>query len=180
MKNYLLLSAVTLVMISCGGPKEGELVKESTAKFMHEEFDTKTDNNEKRIAIEGYIYTNGSLSVDEKNKMSMGLYTEPFGEGDNLLSFDTELGDGKNEVNIPMHNGKSAGYKTEEFTFDDKEIRFTTNDGTQYDLSQKVKLSGTATYILTMPPVELRDALADTTYKKYAWDLKDVRIDLVK
>lgn len=183
MKNLFLsicLSASALFFLSaCSNSSKGELLKESTKSFVRENLDYKTDYHKKRIAVDGYLWI-GSLRM-ENNKLNVALYTKPGGAGDQLLDIATERADSPNAVMFPMKNGKSAGYNTTEHEINLDQMTFRDNDNNQFPVSQKMRVSGTVTYVENFQSgfSKMPDPL-NKGKELYPFTLESARFDIVQ
>lgn len=184
MKHKLILIfalASLLFAVSCKDNSQGELLKESSRKYVDEALNYKTDYQGKRIAVDGYIFLNLTAS-EENGTIGLQLFAKPKGDGVPLLDFKVGRGAGKNQVSIPtVGKGKTAGYKTTEYEVDVDKMKFTDNEGVEHPVTDKVRLSGTVKYVPHMNGgfSHMTDPM-NKGKELYPFELEDVRLDAVK
>lgn len=184
MKNIILLTliiACSLFASSCKDDSPGELIKESTKKYVVETFDHQTDYHDKRIAIEGFIYPKETTNIEAGNA-TLEISTQPKSGGDNLADVEIRLGDGKNQVVLPTQGkGKEVIFRTTEFKVDESKLKFFDSDGNQHPITDKVRLSGTVTYVKHYQGgfSHIPDPMNEGK-ENYPFVLKDVRLDPIK
>ncbi len=184
MKNTILLTLIIVSIFlgaSCRDTSTGELIKESSKKYVNETLNYKTDYQNKRIALEGFIYPKETTDI-EAGIATLEISTQPKSGGDNLADVKISLGEGKNEVIMPTQGkGKEVIYKTTQYDIDESKLKFVDNEGNQHPITDKVRLSGTVKYVdhfeggfSHMPdPMNKGKEL-------YPFVLKDVRLDALK
>ncbi len=114
MKNIILLIIIvagSLFGAFCRDNSQGELIKESSKKYVNEILDHKTDLQKKRIALDGYIYPKDTTDLSG-GTATVIIGTQPGGKGDTLADIEVGTGGGKNEVVIPTKGkGKTCFIK---------------------------------------------------------------------
>lgn len=181
-KIILIVAIVNLLFaVSCRDNSQGELLKESSKKYVDEALNYKTDYQGKRIAVDGFIFLNQTAD-EEGGTVGLNLYAKPKGDGVPLIDFKIDMGAGKNQISIPtIGKGKTAGYKTTKYDVDIDKMTFTDNDGNQHPVTDKVRLSGTVEYVPHMNGgfSHMPDPM-NTGKELYPFVLKDVRLDAIK
>jgi hypothetical protein len=147
MKNHFKYLFFSLLAMNCGGSNEqGELIKNATRHGVNTFLGFNTDYEDERVSIDGYVSFPSSTTEETGGLVRMDATSKPMSEGDNLVSLIMKMGDDDNEVSIKMGGAKSAGYKTTEYEVDESQIIITTNDGDEFPLTQKFRISGTVEY----------------------------------
>lgn len=185
MKHKIILIAAVAGFLfaaaACKDNSQGELLKESSKKYVKETLDYKTDYEGKRIAVDGYIYLNLS-ATEEGGKVGLQLFARPKGDGVGLIDFNVGTGAEKNEVSIPkLDKGRIAGYQTTQYAVDVDKMTFTDNDGSRHPITDKVRLSGTVKYVPQMDGgfSHMSDPM-NKGRELYPFTLEDVRLDAIK
>jgi len=184
MKNTILLTLVIaglLFVASCTDNSPGDLIKESSKKYVDETLNHKTDYHNKRIALEGFIYPKETTDV-KAGVVTLEISTQPKSGGDNLADVEISLGEGKNEVIMPTQGeGKDVIYKTTQYEIDESKLKFIDNEGNQHPITDEVRLSGTVKYVDHFEGgfSHIPDPM-NKGKEIYPFVLKDVRIDPVK
>ena len=174
----------TLVLISlvgCSQAGQGKLIAPATRASVRDQLDHKTDYHEKRVSLDGYIFLTSSTEQTD-SQVGLALYSKPMGQGDRLVDFQVEAGQGKNQVHLPtIGKGKSAGYRRTEHKVDMDKATFTDADGRPHPLREQVRISGTVRYVKHFQGgfSKMKDPM-DSSKELYPFALHDVRLDLPK
>jgi hypothetical protein len=180
-----LLIACVILLSSCGGDKvEGTLLSASTSAVVDKELRLSEAFADKRIALEGYLTFNDGATIDsKKNVLSMSVRSMPDGKGESIENVDVDLGNGKDQVQIPdgTKTNRPAGYNTTESTIDVDQIKVTTHSGEVVNLKQKLKISATVVYVKNFQTGKTNTMpMFNSDKQGFVFELKDVRFDAVK
>lgn len=181
MKKHLLIfiSAISILISSCGGSGEGELLKSSSADFVKNAIQYNTDYDGKRIAVEGYVtFSTADL---EKGFAGVELSDKPIEGGETLLNFEIKEGKGKNNIDFgETSNSRSQGYKTTVSDVNIENVRIYDSKGNAHPLTQKIRLSGDIKYIKGMDGKYTSMEAFEKGKTQYNFEFKNVRVDVVK
>jgi hypothetical protein len=117
----LLLALFLLLLAGCASaPQPGRLVSHATACSL--------ENNDKRVALEGYPYLSGMTYVDDD--FSVDLFEQPGGSGDAVSVFLT-IGTGANQAeNLPDD-------------YSDADLKIHTKDNQVVSTNTRIRVHGT-------------------------------------
>ncbi|MDO9338860.1 MAG: hypothetical protein Q7T61_20900 [Caulobacter sp.] len=129
----------------------------------------------KRVVVEGYVhFDNGQQG--EAIAMRPELRSSPSGGGEELAPFETPYGPGPNQLDLnEISKGKPPGFDAapEIITFDPAKATWQDSGGVSHPLSQKVRLTGTASY----PSVAGHPYSQSPTGKRFLVILKKVVLE---
>jgi hypothetical protein len=180
-----LLIACVFLLSACGGDKtEGTMLSASTSAVVDKALRLSEAYADKRIAFEGYLAFNDGATIDsKKNVLSMSVQSMPDGKGESIENVDVDLGNGKDQVQIPdgTKTNRPVGYNTTESTIDVNLIKVTTHSGEVVNLKQKLKISATVVYVKNFQTGKTNTMpMLNSDKQGFVFELKDVRFDIVK
>jgi hypothetical protein len=178
----------SVFIISCNDKKDQEeILINPTPNEINATLGQNTDFKDKRVAIEAYVSFPDSTSENSAGLVQMNATTEPMNHGDKLAKIYMESGTGKNQITLKMSKTERSNFITEEYEVNEDEIKMTTNDGTKYPLTQKVRISGTVfypknkkgDYAKRKNTIQKAGVVKKVLYEGLAFRLLDIRIDKV-
>lgn len=143
MRRYLFLLSLILLLAGCAtAPQQGRLVTHATACSL--------ENNDKRVALEGYPYLSRMTMVDDD--FSVDLYEQSEGSGDKVSVYLT-VGTGANQAeDLPDD-------------YSDADLKIHTSDNQVVSTGTRIRVHGTLTVTDTgdsivcfISPVDLIEA----------------------
>jgi hypothetical protein len=168
---------------ACADMSEGVVLKISSRKEVDQQLRISDQYADKRIAIEGYLnFSDGASEDGKENTLQMNIMGTPDASGEVLEYIKIKMGDGKNEVHVPLASEmhKDKAFNKIEKKVDLSKVTLTTNNGDVIPLTQKVKISATVTYPKDYTGKRMTIQLFTSDVTGLYMELKDIRLDAVK
>jgi len=177
MRIGLVLLGALLIAGGCRPPEPEQppvhIEQSQAASTLH----WSADLNNRLISLDGYIgFDNGQLG--QAIAMGQRLYSQPYGNGEQLIRFDLEQGDGPNqlqlaEVSRETMPGLPGAAAT--IVFDPTRTTVQDADGVSHRLSERLRVTGRLRYVGSRP-VTGTDDPDSPTGKSFKPILTEVRI----
>ncbi len=147
-KHNLVILLFAFALYSCGNNEPATPINAEQFSKLYEN----KENSNKRFSITGFPFLDKDVTVRNNMKISVSIYSEANGKGENIAS-----------VNMRYKEYKNGMYIPDNFTAEDLQIF--DNEGNQFGVNDKITVSFTMDLNTNRPPSKERTSMGKVNGK---------------